>query len=406
MNKFHRLFILLCSLTFMLLSGCRAPAAPPTPTAVPPTATPLPTATTAPTPTAAETETAVPVTTDTAATPFIRGVDASFVPQLEAHNVTLSANGAPQDPLALLAANGINLIRLRVWVDPPSGHNHLNETLQMAQRIKQLGLGLLIDFHYSDTWADPDYQSKPAAWAFLSGDSLETAVYEHTRIVINALRDQGTLPDIVQIGNEISNGMLWNEGRVNDGYNEWRQLADLLNAGIAGVQDGAGPENDVPIMLHIHTGGDNNTSRRFFDRIRDAGVPFDVIGLSYYPWWQGTLQDLELNMRDLAQRYEKPVLVVETAYPWTLNWDDNLRNAVGEESQLLRGYPATAEGQARFLQDLIDTVADVPDNRGLGVVYWGAEYVTGLPAGSSWENMALFDFAGAMLPGLPALGGE
>ncbi len=241
---------------------------------------------------------------------------------------------------------------------------------------------------------------KPAAWENLSFQLLKDSVYQYTRSVITALKNQNTLPDIVQIGNEITCGILWNDGRVCDQFNtpqQWSQLAELINEGKRGVNESLGSDDSVKIMIHIDRGGDNNSSQWFFDHLLSENVDFDVIGLSYYPWWQGTMSDLEFNVNDLAERYGKEIIIVETAYPWTLDWYDNTQNIVGEPGQLLQGYPATVEGQKDFLNDLINIVRDIPDNKGSGLFYWAPEWISVPSFGSPWENVTLFDFTGEVL---------
>jgi len=383
-----------------LLIGCRtdtsfhAPAAPTTETAVPPaTSTSFTPATLAPTP--------IPPA-------FWYGVDASFLPQLEAAGAHFFAgsnitDGTAQDALAIFAAHGVNSVRLRVWVNPADGHNGTAETLALARRIHALDMALLLDLHYSDTWADPGHQAKPAAWMDMDGAELETAVYTYTFNLITAFKAQGTLPHIVQIGNEISPGFLWNEGRVGDGYeNNWPQFAALLQAGIAGVQDALEPADRVQIMLHLDAGGNNAVCRWFLDNLQAQGVTFDVLGLTYYPWWQGSLDDLAANLQDLSRRYPQEIVLVETAYPWTLDWQDDTHNLVGLAEQLLPGYPATPAGQAAFLRDVLAIVRAAP--QGKGMYYWAPEAIVAPGFGSFWENVALFDSNGHALPALAVLG--
>jgi arabinogalactan endo-1,4-beta-galactosidase len=275
----------------------------------------------------------------------------------------------------------------------------------MAQRVKALGTGLLLDLHYSDTWADPGQQAKPAAWASLSFDELTMAVQDYTRDVITSLKNQGTLPDIVQIGNEITQGFLWDDGRVGGGFEgNWPRFAALLNAATAGVGDGLDAGQSVRIMLHIDRGGDNAACRWFFDNVVSHGVDFDIIGLSFYPWWHGTLDALERNLDDLAPRYGKELLVVETAYPWTLGWLDDTPNLVGLPSQLHAGFPASVGGQRRFLCHLTNIVHHVPQEKGVGLVYWAPDWISAPGSGSAWENLALFDFAGHRLDSMSAFG--
>jgi arabinogalactan endo-1,4-beta-galactosidase len=275
----------------------------------------------------------------------------------------------------------------------------------MAERIKDLYLKFLLDFHYSDTWADPGHQIKPVSWQNLNFQILKDSVYQYTRNVITALKNQNTIPDMVQIGNEITCGMLWDDGRVCGQYNtpqQWTQLAELINEGIRGVKESLDPGDTVSIMIHIDRGGDNAGSQWFFDNLLANNVNFDIIGLSYYPWWHGTLDEVELNINDLAQRYDKEIIIVETAYPWTLTWYDTTNNIVGDSSQLHQGYPASIDGQKSFIIDLIDIVRNVQNNRGIGIFYWAPEYISVPQLGSPWENLTLFDFTGELLSSIEA----
>ena len=206
----------------------------------------------------------------------------------------------------------MNYVRLRIFNEPArdSGYSpgkgfcDLNHTLAMAKRVKAAGMKLLLDFHYSDYWADPGKQYKPAAWNGLSFADLKKALYEYTRQVMNALKQQGTLPDIVQTGNEINHGMVWPEGNVAN----MDQLAALIKAGSAAVTE---VSPSTILLLHLALGGQNEESVFFIDNMLARGVPFDVIGLSYYPKWHGTLDDLRYNINDLARRYKKDMVVAE-----------------------------------------------------------------------------------------------
>jgi arabinogalactan endo-1,4-beta-galactosidase len=378
-------FSVLLFFILVTLAGCTGQPAPPTPTRLLDTPTPIP-----------MTPTPEPLT-------FIQGVDASYLQQIEDAGGLYYENGVPADALKIFKNHGVNYIRLRLWHSPIIGYNNLDHTLTMAKRIKALGMGLMIDFHYSDTWADPGKQTKPAAWANLSFEELEKAVHDYTRDVVTALKKQGTLPDMVQIGNEITPGMLWDDGRVGGAYNaNWPRFAALLKAGVSGVQDSLAPGEKVQIILHIDTGGNNETSRWFFDHIVEQNVPFDMIGLSYYPWWHGTLADLGNNVNDLAERYQKPIMVVETAYPWTLDNNDNVGNLVGPQSQLLPEFPPSVEGQRNFLLAEKKILKNVPNGLGLGMFYWAADDITSPRFGSVFENAATFDFQGNVLDSLKA----
>ncbi len=338
-------------------------------------------------------------------TEFIKDVDVSVLLEVEEHGGSFKENGIPKDALQIFKDHSINFIRLRIWHTPVYGYNNLDRILIMASRIKSLGLKFLLDFHYSDTWADPGQQIKPASWGNLTFQALKDSVYQYTRHVITALMNQNTLPDMVQLGNEIICGMLWDDGRVCDQYNtpqQWAQLAELINEGARGISESLDPGDTVKVMIHIDRGGDNPGSQWFFNHLLAHNVEFDIIGLSYYPWWHGTLSDLEFNTHDLAQRYGKEIILVEIAYPWTLDWYDNTHNIVGDSSQLHPGYSATVEGQSSFLSDLIDIVRNIPNNKGLGLFYWAPEWISVLQLGSPWENVTLFDFTGELLSSISA----
>jgi arabinogalactan endo-1,4-beta-galactosidase len=331
---------------------------------------------------------------------FIKGIDVSVLQQIEANGGVFLENGIEKDALQIFEENGLNYIRLRIWHTTAHGYNNLEKTLLMASRVKSSGLKLLLDIHYSDTWADPAHQTKPTAWNNLTFSALKDSVYQYTGNVITALKNQNTLPDIVQIGNEIICGMLWDEGRVCDQFNtpqQWNQLGDLIKESIRGINENIAPEDNVTIMIHIDRGGDNIGSQWFFNNLLAQDVEFDIIGLSYYPWWHGTLSDLESNTIDLANRYEKDIIIVEYAYPWTLEWYDTTHNLVGDSTQLHPGYLATVDGQTNFLSDLIDLVQNIPDNKGLGLFYWTPEWISTYTFGSPWENLTLFNFAGEVL---------
>lgn len=336
---------------------------------------------------------------------FIKGFDVSMLQQIEDNGGLYFENGVQKDALQILKDHGANYIRLRLWHTPAENYNNLSKTLLMSKRIKNNGFRFLLDFHYSDSWAEPGKQTKPAAWNSLSFSELKDSIYSYTFNVISAFKSQNALPDIVQIGNEITCGILWNDGRVCDDFDtpqQWQQLAELLNKAIAGVNDNLEAGDSVKIMIHIDRGGDNNGARWFFDNLFSQNVKFDMIGLSFYPWWHGTLGDQQFNLDDLALRYNKDIVVVETAYPWTLDWFDNVNNIVGDSTQLLNGYPASVDGQKNFLTDEISIIKNTNSNRGKGIFYWAPEWISVQPFGSPWENVTLFDFYGEVLASITA----
>jgi len=253
---------------------------------------------------------------DTKATDaFLVGADVSWVPQQEAEGRRFSIGGVEDGLLAILKEHGFNAIRLRLFVDPtaPGGYSAkgycgLESTLAMAERVKAAGMSFLLDFHYSDTWADPAHQVKPAAWRDLDFAALTNRVHDYTRDTLAAFARRGLTPAIVQVGNEISAGLLWPDGKPDD----FDQLAALLRAGIRGVREGA---PSAQVMLHLALGGQNEKSRWFLDNALRRGVEFDLIGQSYYPRWHGTLEDLKANLTDLANRYRQGIVVVEYSAP-------------------------------------------------------------------------------------------
>lgn len=334
---------------------------------------------------------------------LIKGADISFLKEIENHGGVFSEVGGRRDFLDILKDHGFNYVRLRLWHSPEAGYCGLDSTLAVASRVKAKGFGLLLDIHYSDTWADPGRQSKPRAWEGVGFQALEDSVYEYTRRVIGRLRAQNTLPDMVQIGNEITCGMLWDDGRTcgaADTPEQWRKLGGLVRAGVRGVEDGLGKGDSVRIMIHTDRGADSQGSIRFYDHMLAEGVRFDVIGLSYYPWWHGTLDEVRANLDTLASRYNRDIMIVETAYPWTLGRSDDTHNGVGLPGQLHRGYSASVAGQKAFLADLLAVVDGVHGGRGRGVFYWAPEYISVPGLGSTWENVTLFDFSGKVLPAM------
>ncbi|MFI9542393.1 arabinogalactan endo-beta-1,4-galactanase [Streptomyces sp. NPDC052016] len=325
----------------------------------------------------------------------IKGSDVSSLIKSEAKGgVYKNSSGTTQDALAVLKNAGQNYARLKVWVNPADGYNNKTRVLAAAKRVKAQGMKLLVDFHYSDTWADPGAQSVPSAWSGHSYSQLRTDVYNHTYDVLNALKAQGTTADMVQVGNEINGGMLWPAGSTSN----WSQLAGLLNSGYDAVK---AVSSGTTVALHLAKGGDLSGTRWWFDNAVSNGVKFDVIGLSYYGYWHGTLAEFQTTLDDAASRYSRPVFVAETAYPFRLDSEDPHENIIDLPSELVSGYPATVVGQTRWMKDVASIVEAVPNGRGLGVFYWESTWtaVTGngwdptdASSGNGWENQALFGY--------------
>ena len=344
----------------------------------------------------------------------IRGGDLSGLAKNEDFGATYAySDGTPGDAVQILADSGMNLGRLKVWVNPADRYNEITHVVAMGKRIRAAGMKLMVDFHYSDRWADPGAQGVPAAWSGYTPEQLATAVHDHTRAVLDALKAAGVTADYVQVGNEINSGMLWPWGQTwdvnpSDGVSgaQWDNLAAFLKAGAQAVKE-VNPKTKVILHLtNINNGIGSFTW--WLDEITARSVPFDLIGLSYYGYWHGSLADMQNTISTLSDRYNRDVMVVETAYPFTLADDQPpWENVINLPSELVAGYPATPEGQAAEVRAVQDAVAAAPGGRGIGTVYWepawtdvaGNGWDPADPAsGNAWENQALFDFNGRLLP--------
>ena len=330
----------------------------------------------------------------------LRGGDVSEIPQVEAAHGRFLYQGKPLDPFVIMRRAGWNYVRLRVWNHPQDGFCDELHTLAMARRAKAVGLKISIDFHYSDSWADPGKQIKPAAWAHLDFSHLTEAVEAYTRQVIGALVAQGTPPSMVQIGNEIGAGMLWPDGQVGTkDPQQWAHLAALLKAGVDGAREGA---HGLPVivMLHLQFGGDNAAAHWWLDHLLPYHVPFDAIGLSYYPFWHGHLDVFRANIDELADYYHRNIYVVETAYPWTAHHQGFSEIL----SKLEPGLPATPAGQAAFVARVMTIIREVPGGRGRGLLYWAPMWISTPQQGVPWDTLATFDDGGNALPSVDVVG--
>ena len=363
---------------------------------------------------------------------FIKGADVSTLLEVtERGGRFFRAGGTPGNALDILGENGFNLIRLRLWNDPydengtpyGAGTNDLGRTVTLARMAVERGFQWMLDFHYSDFWADPGKQITPKAWRGLRGPALERAVHDFTAGVLTRLRAEGLAPDYTAVGNEITNGLLWPEGRRP----RYDAIARLVNAGIRAVRETC---PDSRVMIHLDNGGNNPLYREWFDSyLANGGEDFDVIGLSYYPFWHGPMSGLGENMGDIARRYGKDLVVAETSTGFTLEDYAGYEGLAPEERKGMAatarlaagiGYPMTPEGQCAFMRDLVKVIRDVPDGRGRGFVYWepawipvpGVGWANGAalsftgergPGGNEWANQALFDYEGRALPALETI---
>lgn len=315
------------------------------------------------------------------------GADLSFLKQAEDQGKVFRDNNQPLPGLEIFRNHGYNWIRLRLFHTPTQLPNNLPYTIAVAQDAKKLGFKFLLDLHYSDTWADPGKQGIPKAWQGMSHAQLVEAVRNYTRDTIAAFREAGVLPDMVQIGNEITNGMLWPDGRLNfpdrSQPPNWDNFAELVKAGIAGVDAGRGDQPKPRIMIHIDKGGDKKATQAFFDKLNTYHVDFDVIGQSYYPWWHGSLNDLRENLIFMAHAYKQEIIVVEAAYNWR----------PAEYRKRPSPFPETPEGQKDFWDELNREVQAAPDGRGIGVFRWEPA----VPGGAI-ASRGMFDENGKALP--------
>lgn len=298
---------------------------------------------------------------------FAAGADASWVTEMESSGkIFRDSSGTARECLSLLKSLGMNTIRLRIWVDPQKGWCGTEDFMIKARRVHELGMRLMVDFHYSDYWADPGKQNKPAAWTSLNFPDLCLAVKNHTTDILTRLKQENIEPEWVQVGNETGNGMLWEDGKASKSMYNYIQLS---NAGYEGVKS---VFPDCKVIVHLQNGNDNNLFRWIFDGFKNNGGKWDVIGMSLYPSWSGlSWQDANskclMNMKDMITRYGKEIMIVETG----MSWDQ----------------AATCK---LFLEDLINKVNSLPDSKGLGVLYWEPECF------ASWNgyNLGAFDNSG------------
>lgn len=296
---------------------------------------------------------------------FAKGADVSWVSQMEASSIKFYNNaGTEQDLLQILKDKGVNSIRLRAWVNPTDGWSNTADVVAKAIRAKNAGFRILLDLHYSDTWADPGHQAKPAAWAGQDIIALKASVTTYTVSVMNALKDKGITPEWVQVGNETNDGMLWEEGKASVNM---KNFADLVQAGYAAVKS---ISSGSKVIVHISNGYDNGLFRFIFDGLKANGANWDVIGMSLYPTaanWQALNAQCLINMNDMVSRYGKEVMLAEVGMPVT--------------------EPAATKA---FLTDIITKNNSLPDGKGLGVFYWEPE------AYNNWQGYTLgaFDATG------------
>ncbi len=301
------------------------------------------------------------------------GADLSFLKQAEDRGTVFKDKGQAKPGLQIFRDHGYNWIRLRLFHTPSRLPNNLDYTIALAKDAKKLGYKFLLDYHYSDTWADPGKQIIPKAWEGKPHAELVQAVREYTRDTIAAFREAGVLPDMVQPGNEITPGMLWPDGRLPA---NWDNFAELLKAAIEGVKTGSGAARPPGIMIHIDKGGNKNATKAFFDKLNSYSIPYDVIGQSFYPWWHGSLADLRENLAFMAGAYHKDIIVVEAAYNWRPT----------EYKNKEAPFPETPEGQKEFLTRVNQIVLETPHGLGKGLFWWEPAVTGGLRSRGFFDN--------------------
>lgn len=365
---------------------------------------------------------------------YYKGMDISTIKEVESLGGKFYDHGVEKDVFEILRSYGTNAVRLRLWNDPyaedgtpyGAGTNDLQTDIELAKRAKAHDMEVLLDFHYSDFWADPGKQQIPKAWRGMDADELTEAVYTFTRETLLAMKEADVLPELVQVGNELSNGTLWPLGKLADCGN-YDNLARFIRAGIKAVRS---VDASMPIMLHLDNGGNNALYRDWFDRYLERGEDdFQIIGLSYYPFWHGTLDDLQSNMNDLAKRYGKDLVVAEVSMGFSMEdygkyekLPPEKRKGYATKPELVAKvpFPMTKEGQADFMKTLLAVIDQVPDGKGRGFFYWEPAWIpvpgSGWanedalrfigeqgPCGNEWANQALFDYEGNALPALEVI---
>ena len=357
---------------------------------------------------------------------FVRGVDLSYVNQVMDHGGTYQDSGSVENPYKIFAEYGANVARFRLWHDPDwvqnevypdqevSLYSGLENVTKSIEEAKAQGLSINLDFHYSDTWADPQQQRIPEAWRNITDlQVLKDSVYKYTQQTLQHLNEQGLMPEFVQIGNETNCGLLYTNAppefpnlNVCDG--NWENAGEVINSGIQAVRDVAeNSEVDTKIILHVAQ--PENVDWWFSNITSDGNVSnFDIIGFSYYTAWSDVgLDQISDKVSNFRDNFDKHVMIVETAYPWTLDYADDYNNQFGEDA-LVNGYAATKQGQKDFMTTLVQ---EVIDGGGAGVMYWEPAWITSnmkdkWGSGSSWENNTLFDFEGNVHEGMGYLNHE
>lgn len=362
---------------------------------------------------------------------FIKGMDLSTLEEVKYCGGRFFDNGVEGDAMKILKSYGMNLLRLRLWNNPyddngnsfGAGTCDLPVVIRLAKQAKALSIDWCLDIHYSDFWTDPGKQRVPRAWAGYNADQLKQAVYDFTLETLKELEKEDVIPAMVAVGNEMTNGILWPLGQKPN----WDNLTAFINSGIDAVRDF---DKSIPVMIHLDNGGNNEMYRDWFDNyFSHGGKDFEYMGLSYYPFWHGSMEDLKNNMNDMANRYHKDMIVAEVSTAFTMEdykdyekLPDEKRKGMATKPELTERVPyeMSKEGQSEFMQDLMELINNINDGRGKGFIYWepawlpvpGTQWATEEaiiymqekgPCGNEWANQALFDYDGNALPALKTI---
>ena len=335
------------------------------------------------------------------------GIDISWLPEIEKYKKNFFTRARrPMDAIKLMKFQGVKVGRIRVWVDPIDGNGDLDRAIKLAKRLKKANLQICIDFHYSDTWADPGHQTTPAGWSTTSIDDLEDSVYTYTKRTLRLFKAAGVTPEWVQLGNEITFGMMWPLGYI-DGENvtQWQNLSRLHQAATNALREVAPKAKSI---LHLHPGGDYNWIKWWLEQADQYNInEYDVIGISFYTQWQGDLTNLQSVLDLIAIERRQKVLVAETAYPWTPTAFGN--DVIDVSQPQLTGYPYTPTGQANYVKKIQNMLLALPNNRGLGVWWWEGlatkvEVNSTIVWNGGMANSALVNTDRTALPALIQLG--
>ena len=351
---------------------------------------------------------------------FAMGVDASMILKVEeSGGVYYNQDGVEQDVFQIMADQGVNFFRVRIWNNPfdkygngyGGGDVNTDRAIEMALRAKAAGMNILVDLHYSDFWADPDTQTLPRKWATYDSEELVTAVETFTTEVLSQFKTSGIDVDAIQIGNEINGGMMWPLGKIDwsDPAPGYDYLSRLLKAGIVGAK---AVNSEIYTIIHLANGGSKDEFNDFFTAIEARDVPYDIIGASYYPYYHGSLEALQANLDNVAVKFNKPVIIAEMSYGFTNESTAFAANTYSSGMEEAGKFLTSLQGQATAIHDVIEILSKVPNNLGLGIFYWepawlpveGAGWATSVSGLvtvdglDTWANQGLFSYSGKVLP--------